>query len=97
MADLGTLPLAIVATEIMHSLQWLKEDFIKYLDDWKEEVAELPLTNKEKQKCCLSRETQEGMKITGIYITDVKMSTCEVIHRAGAKAIATTRSEVPSE
>ena len=38
----------------------------RYLEDLKSEIAELPLSKKEKQKHCLSWETQEGMKITGV-------------------------------
>ena len=44
--------LIAIASEV--TLQWLKEDFISYLDDWRREVAGMKLTNKAKQKCCLS-------------------------------------------
>ena len=47
------------------NLQWLKDTFLSYLRDWEEKVKSLPLSRKEKVQRCLSRETLEGMKITG--------------------------------
>jgi hypothetical protein len=35
-----------------------------YLKEWEEEVTSLPISRKKQLKCCLSRETLEGMKIT---------------------------------
>ena len=49
----------------VHTMQWLREDFMKYLQDWQQEVNALPVKMKERQKFCLSRETMDGMKITG--------------------------------
>ena len=45
-------------------VEWLKEDFIAYLNEWENGVKTLPLSKKEQQRQCLSRETLEGMKIT---------------------------------
>ncbi len=47
-------------------MQWLKENFLSYLQEWEEEAKSLPLG----MKHCLSRETLEGMRIT---------SKCETI------------------
>ena len=49
--------------------QWLKGDFMKYLNDWQQEANAQPVEKREKQKFCLSRETVEGMKITSMYGT----------------------------
>ena len=55
---------SIVLCQLM---QWLREDFMKYLQDWQQEVNALPVKKKERQKFCLSRETMDGMKITGKF------------------------------
>lgn len=45
---------------------WLKETFLQYLDEWEREVAEeKTLKDKEKSRMMLSRETREGLRITG--------------------------------
>ena len=47
--------------------QWLFNDFLGYLGEWEAEIAEVPgLKEKERQKLCLSRETMESLKITGM-------------------------------
>jgi hypothetical protein len=48
-------------------LKWLEEDFIQYLDNWAKEVAERPgdYSKTERSKMLLSKETVEGLKITG--------------------------------
>ena len=48
----------------MLAQQWLRKDFLGYLKEWEEEVKVLPLSRKQQLKCCLSRETLEGMKIS---------------------------------
>lgn len=46
--------------------QWLKDDFLVYLDKWEASVAkETPAL---KQKKLLSAETITGLRITGKYI-----------------------------
>ena len=41
-------------------------DFLGYLSAWEREVEAMPvLTKKEKQQMMLSRETREGLRITG--------------------------------
>lgn len=48
------------------SEQWLKDDFLVYLDKWEASVAkETPAL---KQKKLLSAETITGLRITGKYI-----------------------------
>ena len=45
--------------------QWLRSTFLVYLDGWKKEIDALPgLEPKEKSRMLLSRETQEGLRIT---------------------------------
>lgn len=47
-------------------MQWLKGDFLTYLNDWDKELSAIPdLPAKEKQRMCLSKETLLGLKITG--------------------------------
>ena len=48
------------------ALQWLKNDFLMYLTEWAEEDTSSGVSKKEKQKLCLSRETMDGLRITGI-------------------------------
>ena len=44
-------------------LQWLREDFLKYLAEWEKEVYAMKgLKRKEQQKHCLSRETLQGIE-----------------------------------
>ena len=47
-------------------LQWLEKDFLKYLQDWEDEANGCnPDNPSEVNKMMLSRETLEGIKITG--------------------------------
>jgi hypothetical protein len=47
-------------------LQWLKHDFLSYLDDWEaSSQAQEGLSQTEKNKLCISRETLEGLRIIG--------------------------------
>ena len=51
------------------SLQWLKEDFLTYLDDWEKGVRSRPgYSAAEKSVMLLSRETLEGIRISGLNI-----------------------------
>ena len=47
--------------------QWLNHTFLGYFDEWEAEISSMT-TLKKKQKAAmqLSRETLEGLKITGI-------------------------------
>ena len=47
-------------------IQWLKHDFLGYLDSWEAEVQQRDATPSEKNQMCLSRETLEGLRITGL-------------------------------
>lgn len=48
------------------SLQWLKEDFIGYLDRWQESVSKREGFSKtEQNKMMLSEETRAGLRLTG--------------------------------
>ena len=47
-------------------LEWLSGDFIKYLEDWDQEIASKShLTPSERQKLGLSGSTKEGLRLTG--------------------------------
>ena len=48
-------------------VQWLEKEFLGYLDEWKASVASRPgLKPAEQARMCLSRETLEGLHITGM-------------------------------
>ena len=50
-------------------LQWLEKEFLGYLKEWKASVASREgFTPTEKARMCLSRETLEGLHITGMLI-----------------------------
>ena len=40
---------------------------MKYLNDWEQEVKEANIEKKKASKMLLSRETREGLHITGIF------------------------------
>ena len=49
-------------------LQWLQEDFLGYLAEWKASVSEREkegFTKSELDMMCLSKETLEGLQMTG--------------------------------
>lgn len=51
-------------------LLWLQGDFLTYLADWKKEVySDKSLSLTEKGKMILSRETLEGLTVTGTFYT----------------------------
>ena len=53
--------------EIYTHLQWLENDFLGYLKEWKDDVAARDdVTKAQKPRMCLSKETLEGLHITGI-------------------------------
>ena len=48
--------------------QWLETEFIAYLDEWEASAnGREELTAAERQKLCISRETLEGLRFTGIH------------------------------
>ena len=50
----------------MYHAQWLNDEFLGYLAEWEEEVKSQPgIDAKEKQRMWLSRETVEGLRMTG--------------------------------
>ena len=61
----------------MYTLQWLEEEFLKYIDDWESMVMQLEqVPSAERRKMCLSEETIEGLRITGtgaLYISPTVM------------------------
>ena len=51
---------------LLSTLQWLREEFLPYLDDWKASVNQrCGFSSAQKQKMLLSRETMDGLTITG--------------------------------
>ena len=49
-------------------MQWLSDAFLGYLDEWDQSVKQRKnFTAAEKQMMRLSRETLEGLRITGQY------------------------------
>ena len=53
----------------MKFLQWLQKDFLGYLDDWEASVtAREGFSEAEKASMTLSKETVEGLRLTGVYM-----------------------------
>lgn len=47
-------------------LQWLKHDFLSYLEEWEaSSQTQVGLSQAEKSKLCISKETLEGLRMTG--------------------------------
>ena len=46
-------------------MKWLKETFLKYLDEWEAEVRSIEVEKREQSRMLLSKETREGLYITG--------------------------------
>ena len=58
-------------------LQWLVDVFFKYLDEWEQEVVSIPgIEKKDQRRMCLSLETLEGMKISGLGTCIVYVNKC---------------------
>ena len=53
---------------LYHFSQWLEGDFLTYLADWESAVKSSDHTALEKRKMCLSDETLQGIRMTGIYV-----------------------------
>ena len=48
-------------------LQWLKDDFLGYLDDWENSVQKREgFSNKQKSMMLMPVETRQGIRVTGI-------------------------------
>lgn len=47
------------------SLQWLEGEFLSYLDKWKASVQAHAVPATQKPQMLISRETTEGLHITG--------------------------------
>lgn len=53
-------------------LQWLKEDFLGYLNEWEVSVEQRPgFTSSQKNMMLLSRETIEGLRTTGRFLSAI--------------------------
>ena len=51
-------------------IQWLKDDFLQYLDEWEASAdSRIELTKSDRNRLCLSRETLEGLRMTGKVIS----------------------------
>ena len=47
-------------------IQWLKDNFLGYIDGWEKEVmGREEFTTTQRKKMCLNQETLEGLRITG--------------------------------
>lgn len=54
-----------------HFLQWLKNDFLGYLEEWEKSVEQRAgFTTKEKKNLLLSQETHYGIEVTGKYFNN---------------------------
>ena len=62
-------------------MQWLKEDFLGYLDEWQRSVEQREgFTTAQKQMMCLSKETLTGLKMTGRFKHVNYMLMCHCSH-----------------
>ena len=60
-------------------IQWLKDDFIGYLDDWETSVRERPgFSRAEQNNMLLSPETRLGLRTTGMYASQENY-TCKIM------------------
>ena len=51
------------------TMQWLRSDFLKYLEVWEASAkSNSGVELQEQNKMMLSRETLEGLRITGTYV-----------------------------
>ncbi len=51
----------------IYNIQWLENDFLKYINEWEScAQAQTDLPANDRKKICLSEETIEGLNITGI-------------------------------
>ena len=58
--------LTSIYTNLLFKMQWLSTTFLNTLDEWEKEVKGMPdMTNDHKNRLLLSRETCQGLKITG--------------------------------
>ena len=51
---------------IIYLSQWSKETFLSYFDERQAEIAKIPNTEKKVKKMCISDQTLEGVRITGM-------------------------------
>lgn len=57
-------------------IQWLEEDFMKYLTEWEDSVMRREdFTLPQKRMMCLSQETLEGLKMTSKRVMDLRVKT----------------------
>ena len=48
-------------------LQWLEKEFLGFLNEWEESVeGRVEIEKKERNKMLLSRETIEGLRMSGV-------------------------------
>ena len=78
----GVMCLSTVSAYCTLFLQWLEKDFLGYLDEWEASVTERQkytpeqkacgmrknYTTAERHRMCLSQETLEGLRVTGIAV-----------------------------
>ena len=80
----------------LYTLQWLCQDFLRYLDDWERSVqARQGFTTSQKAMMTLSRETTEGLRMTGLVCLQLlnscfKVACSSCIHGSGAHSLGYT-------
>ena len=75
-----------VVCDVYVFLQWLEDGFLKYLQDWEDCVhSREGFSKAEMQKMQLSRETIEGLRITGEFtlITMPPVASLRTAHNHG--------------
>ena len=62
-------------------LQWLEKDFLGYLDEWEASVsAREGFTRAEKASMILSKETLEGLRLTGMTLYNNALYISSTVH-----------------
>ncbi len=57
---------------LLNNGQWLTEIFLKYLEEWEHEAANI--NKSQQQKLCLSKESLLGLRITGMNEYKIQLS-----------------------
>ena len=64
-----------------NNLQWLQDAFLGYFSNWEAGVQDRPgFTTAQKALMLLSKETREGLQMTGTYICSLCVSSHNFIH-----------------
>ena len=67
-----------LSNNFVYTCQWLKEGFLRYLDNWETSVnSRVGFTTVQRNMMMLSQQTLEGLKITGMHVLMCVLSTLD--------------------